>query len=176
MNITSIIILSLTICIDSFLLCILSKSKKKSNYFIMPFIFSLSQTIFLLAGYFLGDLLESTLKEHLKYIVFIILSSMALKLIVDTLINKGKEKTCYYTIKDTAFQAITTSFDSLFLGIPFAFNFSTYLTLLLIVGLTTFIVCFLGLILRNKIKNNYEEKLNLLGAAVLFLFAFKSLI
>ena len=176
MNIISIIILSLTICIDSFLLCILNKIKKKINYFIIPFIFSLSQTVFLLGGYVLGDFLENHLKEYLKYIIFIILSSMALKLIIDTLINKGKEKTCYFALKDITLQAITTSFDSLFLGIPFSFNSSSYFTLITVVGLTTYIICFLGLILRNKITDNLGENLNLLGSIILFIFAFKNLV
>ena len=131
---------------------------------------------FLLAGYFLGDFLENHLKEYSKYIIFIIFSSMSLKLIIDTLINKGKEKTCYFALKDITLQAIMTSLDSLFLGIPLSFNSNTYLNLIVITGISTFIVCLFGLLIAKKITSISEDKINLLGAIILFIFAFKSLI
>jgi len=176
MMIVSTIILSLTICIDSFLLCILNKTKHKTSYFLIPLIFTFFQVTFLLSGYLLGDILENHLHSHLKYIIFIIFSSMAMKLIVDTLSNKGKEKTCHFAIKDIFLQALITSFDSLFLGIPLAFNTNTYFILITIVGIVTYIACFLGLLLRNKIEDDCEEKLNIIGSIILFIFAFKSLI
>jgi len=176
MIIINTIILSLTICIDSFLLCLLNKANKKSNYFLIPIIFSFFQITFLLTGYFLGDFLEDYLYNHLKYIVFIIFSSMGTKLIIDTLINKGKEKTCHFTLKAIILQALMTSCDSLFLGLPLAFSSNTYLLFALIVGVTTFFVCLLGLLLRNKINNNYDDKISIVGSIILFIFAFKSLI
>ena len=176
MGITSTIILSLTTCIDSFILCLLNKNKTKLNYLITPFIFAFFQITFMLTGYFLGDFIEEHLHNHLKHFTFIIFSAMAIKLILDILINKGKEKTCCFAIKDIILQALTASFDSLFLGLPLAFKSNTYIIFILIIGLTTFFICFLGLLLRNKFKNNFEEKIGLIGAIVLFMFAFKNLI
>ena len=105
-----------------------------------------------------------------------LVSTILIKLILDILINKGKEKTCYFALKDITLQAIMTSLDSLFLGIPLSFNSNTYLNLIVITGISTFIVCLLGLLIAKKITSISEDKINLLGAIILFIFAFKSLI
>ena len=172
----NIIIPTLTICIDSFLLCFTNKSKNKSAYFYTPIIFSFFQTIFLLLGYFLGDIIEIYLRNYIRYIIFIMFSSMGLKLVTDTLINKGKEKNYYFTLKTIFLQAIITSLDSIFLGIPFALKNICITTLIFTISSTTLLACFTGLILRNKLKETHDEKINLIGAFILFLFALKSLI
>lgn len=176
MFIINTIILSLTICIDSFLLCLFNKSCKKKDCFFIPLIFSFFQVSFLLVGYFIGDFIEIYLVNYIKYIIFIIFSSMAVKLIIDALVIKGEEINCNFSIKYIALQALISSFDSLFLGLPFAFNCNSYLILSTIVAITTFIVCLLGLLLKNKIKSTHEDKISLIGALILFIFAFKSLI
>ena len=176
MNITSVILLSLTICIDSFILCLLSKTKKKRHLFLIPFIFSFSQILFLYIGYSLGSFIEIYLKDYLKYIVFFIFSFMSLKLIIDTFVSKDKEEDSLNSLTSITIQAILTSFDSLFLGMPLAFNSSKYHIFILILGITTFFICLLALLLRNKLSNKYEEKINLIGAIILLFFAFKSII
>lgn len=176
MFLTNIIILTLTICIDSFLLCLLNKNKKKRDYFLIPLIFSFFQTSFLLTGYLFGNFIEESIKQHIKYVIFIIFSSMGLKLVIDILLNKGEEKTCQLTLKSTFLQATITSFDSIFLGIPFAFKDINIITLISITSVTTITACLLGLLSMNKIKKSYEDKIGIIGAIILFIFAFKSLI
>lgn len=176
MSITSTIILSLTICIDSFLLCLLIKARKKRDYIFIPLIFSIFQVIFLLTGYFIGDLIEDFLHTYLKHIIFLVFSFMAIKMLVDTLINKNKEIECCFTLKDSIISAALTSFDSLFLGFPLAFNIETYFTSIVIVSLTTYLMCLLGLIIRKKASNTLDDKISIIGSIILFIFAFKSLL
>ena len=175
-GILNTIILSFVICIDSFVLCFLNKSTSKLHYFLIPLIFSTFQAIFLITGYFLGDFIDEYLQNYVKYTLFIIFSTVAVKLIIDTLLNKGKEKTCPSALLHIILQALTTSFDSLFLGVPFAFANLDYSTLAVIVFIITFTVCLLALLLRNKIKKNYDDKISIIGSIILFIFAFKSLI
>ena len=170
------LILSLAICIDSFLLCFINTSKKKSDYFFKPFLFTLFQTLFILIGYHFGNFIEEYIKNHLKYVNFIIFSSMGLKIMIDTLLNKGKEKTCQLTLKIIFLQAILTSFDSLFLGLALAFKNINCLILIIITSATTILTCLLGLLLRNKLKDSCDDKISIIGAIILFTFAFKSLI
>lgn len=172
----NVIILSLTSCIDSFLICILNKNRKKYNYFLIPTVFSIFQSSFLLFGYFFGDFLENYLQNHLKYIIFIIFSSMALRLIVDVLVNKGKEVVHIFSFKDIFFLSIITSGDAMFLGVPLAFSANSYINLIIIISLTTFFVCLTGLLIRNKLRNICDDKIQIIGSIVLFIFAFKSLI
>ncbi len=176
MNIIDIIILAFTICIDSFIICLITKTSTKKQLFIIPFIFSLFQILFLFVGYKIGSILEIHLKEYLKYIVFIIFSFMGLKMIIDTILNKEKENKKNYALKSIILEANLTSFDSLFLALPFAFYSNSYYIFLIIIGSITFVICLLALLLRNKISSKHEEKINLIGALILFFFAFKSLL
>lgn len=176
MFIINVIILSLTTCFDSFFICFLHKTSKKYNYFLIPITFSLFQSLFLLLGYFLGDFMENYFQNYIKYIIFIIFSSMALRLIVDVLINKGKEQTHSFSFKDIFLLSIITSCDSLFLGVPLAFSTNSYITLIVVVSSTTFLVCLLGLLLRSKLRKNYYEPIQFIGAIILFIFAFKTLL
>lgn len=176
MNIFNVILLSFTICIDAFILCLLAKIKKKKYVFIIPFVFSFFQSLFLYIGYSLGSCIEIYLKDYLKYVVFFIFSFMGIKLILDTFIKKDTESASINSIKSITLQAILTSFDSLFLGMPLSFNSNNYFTFILIIATTTFIICLIGILLRNKISKNYDDKINLIGSIILFFFAFKSLI
>lgn len=177
MSLIDIIILSLTICIDSSILCLFISCKKKIKYFLIPLIFSIMQVLFLLLGYTLGNLLESYLLSYLKYVIFIIFSFMGSKLLIDTLIKKDKENnTINDSLKVIIIQSCLTSCDSLFLGLPIAFTNTNYLLFLTIIFSLTFALCFISLILRKKINKKYDDYINIIGSIILFFFAFKSLI
>ena len=177
MSLIDIIILSLTICIDSSLLCLFITCKKKIKYLLIPLIFSIMQVLFLLIGFSLGDLLENYLLSYLKYIIFIVFSFMGSKLLIDTLKEKDSEdKYVNDSLKVIIIQACFTSCDSLFLGLPVAFTNTNYLLFLTIVFSLTFVLCFISLFLRKKINNKHDDTINIIGAIILFFFAFKSLI
>ena len=177
MSLIDIIILSLTICIDSSLLCLFITCKKKIKYLLIPLIFSIMQVLFLLIGFSLGDLLENYLLSYLKYIIFIVFSFMGSKLLIDTLKEKdGEDKNVNDSLKVIIIQACFTSCDSLFLGLPVAFTNTNYLLFLTIVFSLTFVLCFISLFLRKKINKKYDDTINIIGAIILFFFAFKSLI
>lgn len=177
MFILNTIILSLTICIDSFILCFLTRPANKKEFFIIPFFFALFQTLFLYIGYLFGSFLELYLTNYIKYIVFLTYSFMALKLIVDTFINKSKEvQPPLNSFKSIIVQAIFTSCDSLFLGMPLSFNNNNFIISLFIISSLTFTICFIALCIRKKCTTQIDDKINLIGAIILFFFAFKSLL
>ncbi len=177
MSLIDIIILSLTICIDSSLLCLFITCKRKIKYFLIPLIFSIMQVLFLLIGYSLGTFLENYLLGYLKYIIFIVFSFMGSRLLIDTLKGKDDEdKNVNDSLKIIIIQACFTSCDSLFLGLPVAFTNTNYLLFLTIVFSLTFVLCFTSLLLRKKINKKYDDTINIIGSIILFFFAFKSLI
>lgn len=176
MNIFNLFLLSLTICIDSFLLCLLTKTKKKTHLVLIPTLFSIFQIGFIYLGFCFGDFLEKYIVDYLKYIVFLVFSFMAIKLLIDAIVNKSIEKEPLTSLKPIFISSILTSFDSLFLGMPLAFNNVNCLIFITIIGSVTFIVCSLALLLRRKLVNNLNDIINLLGAIILFFFAFHSLL
>jgi len=175
MNIIYVILLSLTICIDSFILCLLTKCSKKLNIFLIPFIFTIFQISFIYIGYNLGNILEKNLENYINHFMFLVFSFMGLKTIINIFISENKKEP-FNSLKAVIIQATLTSFDSLFLGIPFAFSNDKYLLFISIVAICTFSSCFIALIAQKKANSKLEEKINLIGAIILFFFAFKSLI
>lgn len=176
MNIFEIILLSTTICIDSFILCLLTKINKKRYYFLIPLIFTIFQCLFLYSGYFLGNLLETIIINNYQYIIFLIFSFMGLKLMIDTISNKGKDEIVLTSFSLVIIQAVSTSFDSLFLGMPLALNNIDQMFLITILGITTFTVCLIALLIRKKVNNKYDDIINIIGSIILFFFAFESLL
>ena len=176
MNIFEIVLLSITICIDSFILCLLTKCYKKRYYLLIPLSFATFQCLFLYTGHALGNFLQSSLNNYMKYITFLIFAFMGLKLTIDTIINKGKNEVTLSSPKTVFIQSIITSFDSLFLGMPIAFSNAHYINLLMIIGIITFTLCLLALIIRKRVNNKYDDIINVIGSIILFFFAFKSLL
>lgn len=175
MNFIDIILLSLTSCIDSFIICILLKNSKKSHFLVVPFIFALFQFCFVISGYYLTNIIENYISQYLKFVVFLTFSFLAMKLTIDTFIQKN-ESNNLTSIKPILCQAALTSFDSLFLGIPLAFNENKLMLFVIVSSITTFIICLLALLIQKKISTNIENKITIIGAMILFFFAFKSLI
>lgn len=176
MHTLEILLLSLTICIDSFIICLLTKITRKIYHFLIPLMITLFQITFLYIGYTFGSLLEIYLKDYLKYIIFFIFAFMGLKIIVETLANKGKEHENITTFKYILTQSFLSNIDSLFTGMPVAFKSHSSISFLIISSLTTFTICTLALLLRNKINQKYDDKISIFSALTLFFLAIKNLL
>lgn len=175
MNILELTLLSLIISIDSFILCLLTQVNKKRYYLLIPFVFALFQTLFFSIGYFISNAFESALHNYLKYIIFLVYSFMSLKMLINTIMNKEKEEIAFTSFTSIIIQSIISSIDSLFLGMPLAFSSSNFFTLIIAISSSTYILCFLALLLRSKFNHKYDDLINLIGSIILILFAFKSL-
>lgn len=176
MSLLETFILSSITCIDSFVFCLLIPIKKKKYYFLYPFIFTLFQYLFLFVGLCVGSIIKDSLINYLKYIIFIIFSFMAMKLLIDTLINTEYTKLSITpAFIHILMQAISTSVDSLFLAIPISFLTTDFTCSILFISALTFSTCFLSLFLQRKLKSS-RNFFNITGAAILFIFAFKTLI
>ena len=101
---------------------------------------------------------------------------MGLKLMVDTISNKGKDEIILTNFSLVMLQSISTSFDSLFLGMPLALNNINQITLLITLSISTFTICLLALLIRKKVNNKYDDIINIIGSIILFFFAFKGIL
>lgn len=176
MHTLEILLLSLTICIDSFIICLLTKITKRFYYFLIPIIFTLFQATFLYIGYFFGNFLEIYIKDYLKYISFFIFAFMGLKIIVETLANKGKDHENTTTLKYIFTQSFLSNIDSLFATIPVALKTNSIMSFLIISSITTLAICTTSLLLKNKMEEKHNDKISILGAIALFFLALKNLI
>ena len=103
-------------------------------------------------------------------------SFMAIKILIDSLTSKSKEDIRCLNFRTVLTQASLSRIDSLFLGLPLAFNTNNNFLLILISGIATYIICFVGLLLGKKFSAIADDKINIIGSLILFFFAFKSLL
>ena len=71
------------------------------------------------------------------------------------------------SFKEMCLLAIATSIDALAIGISFAFLRVNILISILIIGVITFCICLIGVIIGNKFGNKYEKKAKVFGGIIL---------
>lgn len=174
MTLLDIILTGISLSMDAFAVSIgkgltLTKNKRKKSVIISLY-FGLFQMIMPLLGYFLGSFLNQWIKPISRWISF--------SLLVIVGMNMVKEENQDLT-NDTGFKtmiplAIATSLDAFTIGITFAFLNTSLLESILIIGCITTTLCYLGVRIGSRIKNN--DYLEELGGWILILLGLKIII
>ena len=137
--------------------------------------FALFQMFMPLAGWFFVHTLVSVFSIFnvvIPYIALILLGFIGIKMIVDTVKNKGKdeEKTESLGIKTLMLQGVATSIDALSVGFTISGYNAFYAFLAaLIIGVVTFGICMVGLIIGKKIGSKVSDKAGIVGGVILVL-------
>ena len=175
MPIVSLIILSSCFCIDSFLICLSTSPKKRSFYLIIPLTICLFHLSFITLGYFLGNFMKIYFEQSIQHIIFLIFSLSGVKVIINSLLHKNNPNDKISTISHFIILTLSCSFDSLFLGT--FLNLSAHiLSSLLIIGTAIYVSCLSGLLIKKRAYDNLDDTLSIIGSAILFFYAFKSLL
>ena len=92
----------------------------------------------------------------------------------------GKDEESNHTdsvdFKEMIILAIATSIDALAVGITFAFLRVDIIKSIIIIGITTFIISMIGVIIGNNFGNKYEKKAELAGGIILIIIGTKILL
>ena len=142
--------------------------------------FGFFQALMPFLGFCLGSLFSGFIDSFDHWVTFILLG-----VIGANMIKESMEKTCDVNTKggSLAFKvmlvmAIATSIDALAVGVSFAFetNFWTMLFAVLIIGVTTFILSFVGVKVGSIFGTKYKSKAELAGGIILVLLGLKFLL
>ena len=125
-------------------------------------------------GYFIGSQYISFITNFTHFIVFIILIIIGLKMIDES--RKANILNDKLNFKEMLILSIATSMDALAIGISFSLLKMTLLKPVSLIGVITFIVCFIGAKLGNKIGEKYKSKAELLGGIILIIIGLKIII
>ncbi len=155
---------------------------KKIDYrqaFIIGFFFGAAQAIMPLLGWLLGSQFQRYIEAFDHWVAFILLAAIGGKMIFDV-VRGGDDETCVYTkkldYKELTVMAVATSVDALAVGISFACLEVNIWSAISIIGLTTFILCVLGVAVGNRFGNRYKRNSTLAGGGVLVLIGLKILL
>ena len=169
------LLIGLTLSLDAFSIAVLKgfvRCKIDFKYiFIIASYFGLFQAFMPFLGYLIGDKLYDTISLYDHYIILFILSFIG----INMCLNSFKENTVNDKInfKEMIGLAIATSIDAFTVGITYSFfKINIYLTCILI-GVITFIISSLGVIIGHKIGSKFNIKVEFIGGIFLILLGLK---
>ena len=105
-----------------------------------------------------------------------LLGFIGVHMLKESLSNKEEEVDDSLSFKTILLLAIATSIDALAVGISFAFLKVDILQAITMIGIITFVLSFLAVIIGNRLGNMLEKYAGILGGCILILIGCKILI
>lgn len=137
------------------------------------------QALMPLAGYFLGIGFEKYITKIDHWIAFVLLGFIGGKMVIEAIKEwnaEDKQEEDRLEIKELLILAVATSIDALAVGITFAFLSVNIWSAISIIGVTTFILSMIGVVIGNKFGSKYKSKAELVGGLILVLMGAKILL
>lgn len=178
MNQFEIVLIALSVATDAFTVSLakgLSKKElKKKEALKIAGYFSFFQMLMPLIGYNLGSKYAIYIIKFANIIVSIILSIIGLKMLTDR--KKEEHLNDRLDFKEMLILSISTSIDALAIGLSFSLIRVNLVSAIGTIGIITFITCYIGAAIGNKIGTKHKDKAEILGAFILIILAIKILL
>ena len=178
MNIFEIILIAIGLAMDAFAVSIckgLSMGKLSfKKALIIGMYFGIFQALMPALGFLLGSRFEGLVSRIDHWIAFALLTFIGLDMIKEVF-SKDNEQNADIDFKTMLILSIATSIDALAVGITFSFLRVNILEAILVIGLITFFISIIGVIIGNKFGDKYEGKAKFFGGAILILMGIKIL-
>lgn len=149
------------------------KKITKKDVMIISLYFSIFQAIMPIIGYILGNSFEKYIMSIDHWIAFLILFIIGVNMLKNINNNKLDDNIDFLSMLPLA---IGTSIDALAVGVSFAFLDTNIYISSLVIGIVTFILTSIGVIVGNKFGNKHEKKAQILGSLILIVLSFKILL
>lgn len=180
MSILEVVLIGIGLAMDAFAVSVckgLSMNKFKADkVIIIGFYFGIFQAVMPLIGYLLGSTFQEFISSIDHWIAFVLLAFIGFNMIKETLSKKEDKIDDSVDIKTMVVLAIATSIDALAVGITFAFLEVNIIMSMIVIGLITFLLCIIGVIIGNKYGSKFEDKAQIIGGVVLIIIGLKILI
>lgn len=148
----------------------------------VAFFFGFFQAAMPFAGWLLGSQFERYITPVDHWIAFGLLAFIGGKMLWDAL-HEANEETCDcdaleggLDLRELALMAIATSIDALAVGITFAFLGVNIFAAMIVIGATTFVLSFVGVVVGNQFGSRFEKPATITGGIVLILIGAKILV
>jgi putative Mn2+ efflux pump MntP len=145
--------------------------------FLIAGFFGIFQALMPLIGWAAGLSFSSLIENFDHWVAFGLLASIGGKMVWESLRRKGKceERNCLH-LPTLLLLSLATSIDALAVGLSFAMLEIGIVRPILIIGGITFVICFAGLFLGNRVGHFFENKLELAGGLILIGIGVKILV
>lgn len=182
MGITELLLVAVGLSMDAFAVAVCKGlSMSKINYkrgVLIALFFGIFQALMPLIGWILGVQFERYIVSFDHWIAFVLLGFIGGKMIFEAF-EKEKEECCdKFSIGELFVLAIATSIDALAVGITFALIAPSVgiVAAVSLIGVITFVLSFIGVIIGNKFGSKYKKCAELAGGIILCLMGVKILL
>jgi len=178
MDIISIIFLAVGLAMDAFSVSITRGLTLKCNVkqaLIIALFFGVFQAFMPVLGWLSGKQLEFLISTFAPWIAFFLLVIIGIKMIYEA-INADEEVYNVFSFKELLVLSVATSIDAFAVGVTFAFLNVAILLPIIIIGLVTFLLSFIGVYIGKNIGHLFENKMEIVGGLILILIGFKILL
>lgn len=180
MKILEILLIALSVAMDAFAVSIckgMTSQKKVKTAVVCGVWFALFQVLMPTIGYFLGYTFAEYIESFDHWVVFALLLIIGANMLKEAFSKKEDKQ-----IKsDTSFKsmfplAVATSIDALAIGITFSLVETNIILALSIIGIITFVICFIGGMIGQKLGEKHKKVATIVGGIILILLGIKILI
>ena len=180
MKIYEIVLISIGLAMDAFAVSICKGlSMKKINWkstLIIAIYFGLFQAIMPVFGYLLGSSFSVIVQKLDHWIAFILLTIIGGNMIKESKDDEAEKRNDKVDFKTMIFLAIATSIDALAVGVTFAFFEVNIFLSIIIIGIITLVLSFLGVIIGNRFGDKYQNSAEFAGGIILIFIGLKILL
>lgn len=185
MNLLELLILAIGLSMDAFAVAVckgLSFRKVTAKHLLtVGLYFGIFQAGMPLIGYFLGIQFSDKITSIDHWIAFVLLGVIGIHMIREALSKDeeaccGDEKDTSLSFKTMVVLAIATSIDALAVGITFAFLKVDILPAVSFIGVVTFTLSVIGVLIGNLFGSKLKSKAELAGGVILVCLGIKILL
>ena len=173
MGIFSILLTGFALSMDAFAVSVTKgMTLKKINLSIatkIAFLFGLFQAVMPLIGWLFGMNFELYIRSIDHWIAVVLLSFLGIKMIVEAIKDDDNDNSTYLDNKELIILSIATSIDALAVGVTFAFLNIDIIPICVSIGVITFLVCFIGVLIGKKIGSVFKNYAQIIGGIILIL-------
>ena len=172
MGLITIIVIAVGLAMDAFAVSIVSgsvyKQLKIKHAFRIAVFFGGFQAIMPLIGSLAGISLKGYVANYDHWMAFALLSAVGAKMIYESFKITFAEKIFNpENILVLLVLSVATSIDALAVGITLSFLQVSIATAVIIIGLVTFVLSYLGVLIGKKFGHFFESKIEALGGLIL---------
>lgn len=145
--------------------------------FVIALFFGGFQALMPLIGWAAGSLFASSIVAIDHWVAFGLLALIGAKMLWDAFHEETEKAECKtkLDLRELTLLAIATSIDALAVGITFAFLGVNIWAAIAIIGLTTFALSLIGVVIGNQFGSRFEKPATITGGIVLILIGLKIL-
>lgn len=175
--IVEILLISVSLAMDAFAVSIGKGLTTHKNTLKVALVcgvwFGAFQAIMPVVGFAFGSTVSAFIQQFSGPIALMLLAFVGINMIREAVSNKDEEVTNSLDAKEMFMLSIATSIDALVVGISYVALQVNIIIASAIIGVITFIICFAGALIGNRIGSKWEIPSAIAGGIVLIIIGLK---